>query len=175
MIIRLKDKKPQIEEGAYVSPFAYVAGDVRIRKGAFILPYASLRGDLNYIEVGENSNVQDNAVLHVTDELPVVIGKNVTIGHGAIVHGATVKDGALIGMGAIVLDGAVVEEGAIVAAGALVPPGKVVPAGTLVAGVPFKVIRQLSDEEKQAIIMNAEEYASLRELYREVEEGEADE
>ena len=169
MILKIEDKEPKIHEGAYVSKMAYISGDVRVDAGASVFPFVSARGDLNYIHVGEGSNVQDGCVLHVTDEHPVEIGKNVTVGHGAILHGCTIKDDALIGMGAIILDGAVVEEGAIVAAGALIPPRKVVPAGTLVVGAPFKVIRDLKDEEKKAIIENAKEYHKLRDIYAEAE------
>ncbi len=172
MIVKVGEKQPTIHETAYVSDMAFLSGDVRVDAGASVFPFVSARGDLNYIHIGEGSNVQDGSVLHVTDEYPVEIGKNVTVGHAAILHGCTVKDGALIGMGAVVLDGAVVEEGAIVAAGALVPPGKVVPAGTLAIGSPFKVVRDLSDEEKEAILKNAEEYQRLRDIYREAEKGE---
>ncbi|WP_449186777.1 gamma carbonic anhydrase family protein [Zhurongbacter thermophilus] len=172
MIVKVGDKQPSIHETAYVSEMAFLSGDVRVDAGASVFPFVSARGDLNYIHIGEGSNVQDGSVLHVTDEYPVEIGKNVTVGHGAILHGCTVKDGALIGMGAIVLDGAIVEEGAIVAAGALVPPGKVVPAGALAIGSPFKVVRDLSDEEKEAILKNAEEYQRLRDIYKEAEKGE---
>jgi carbonic anhydrase/acetyltransferase-like protein (isoleucine patch superfamily) len=172
VIVKVGDKQPSIHETAYVSEMAFLSGDVRVDAGASVFPFVSARGDLNYIHIGEGSNVQDGSVLHVTDEYPVEIGKNVTVGHGAILHGCTVKDGALIGMGAIVLDGAIVEEGAIVAAGALVPPGKVVPAGALAIGSPFKVVRDLSDEEKEAILKNAEEYQRLRDIYKEAEKGE---
>ncbi len=172
MIVKVGDKKPQIDPTAYVSEMAFLSGDVRVDAGASVFPFVAARGDLNYIHIGEGSNVQDGSVLHVTEEYPVEIGKNVTVGHGAILHGCTIKDGALIGMGAIVLDGAVVEEGAIVAAGALVPPGKVVPAGALAIGSPFKIVRELTDEEKQAILNNADEYKRLRDIYKEAEKGE---
>jgi len=172
VIVKIGDKKPTIHESAYVSEMAFLSGDVRVDEGASVFPFVSARGDLNYIHIGKGSNVQDGSVLHVTEEYPVEIGENVTVGHAAILHGCTVKDGALIGMGAIVLDGAVVEEGAIVAAGALVPPGKVVPAGTLAIGAPFKVVRELSEEEKEAILKNAEEYQRLRDIYKEATGGE---
>src|SRR5207247_2805149 len=107
-----------------------------------------LRGDQdNYVQLGKNSNVQDNSVLHVTPQHPCVVGDNVTIGHRAVVHACTVMSNSRIGIGAVVLNGAVVEEGAQVGAGALVPPGKIVPAGWLVLGVPAEPVRQMTPDE----------------------------
>jgi len=126
---------------------------------------AILRGDVNYIEVGENTNIQDNCVVHVDSKFPTIIGKNVTIGHGAIVHGCTISDNVLIGMGSIILDGAYIEENVIIGAGALVPPGKRIPKNSLVVGSPGKVVRQLSDEEIEKLQISANNYVNLSKEY----------
>ncbi|SFE55668.1 gamma carbonic anhydrase family protein [Alteribacillus iranensis] len=162
MIRHLKGRIPSIHSETYVDESAQVMGDVRLAKDVSIWPTAVLRGDDgNYIEVGEGSNVQDGSICHVTNEDPVIIGKKVTIGHGVILHACTIEDYALVGMGATVLDGAVVETGAQVAAGALVPPGKRIPKGSLAVGVPAKVVRELTEEEKKETVENANEYIEL--------------
>ena len=118
------------------------------------------------ITIGENSNVQDGAILHVSESFPCVIGKNVTIGHRAIVHGCTVEDGALIGMGAIVLDGATIGAGSIVAAGAVVSPGMQVPPHHLVMGVPARVFGPLNERQMQMGQTAVSHYVERKEEYR---------
>lgn len=161
MIIAYKDYKPEIDSGVFVAEGAQVIGRVRIKAKASIWYNAVLRGDVDKIIIDEGSNVQDCAVFHVDKDCPCIIGKRVTIGHGAVIHGCTIKDGALIGMNATVLDGAVVEEGALIGANALVPEGKVIPAGMLAVGIPAKVLRPLTDEEKARIEAGVEEYIKL--------------
>ena len=117
---------------------SFIKGDVRIKNNVSIWPFAVLRGDLNYIEVGENSNIQDGCVLHVTDELPVVIGNYVTVGHNAVIHGCKICNNVLIGMGSIILDNAQISSGCIIAAGSVVLQGEIISANSLVAGVPGK-------------------------------------
>ncbi|HOV69165.1 MAG TPA: gamma carbonic anhydrase family protein [Clostridia bacterium] len=167
MIKSLKDKQPDIGEDVYISPLAFVAGDVKIGKGSSIWPGASLRADLANITIGEYSNIQDNASVHVNAGVGAVIGNNVTIGHNAVVHACTIADNCLIGMGAVVLDGAYIEENCIIGAGAVVPPGKRIPTGSLVVGVPGKIIRELGKEEKAGIVENAKVYAELARIYSE--------
>ena len=151
-------KKPRIDEQAVVADGAVVLGDVTIEKDVSIWYNAVIRGDVKSISIGEGTNIQDLAVLHVDADASLAIGKNVTIGHGAILHGCTIKDQALIGMGAIVLNGAVIGKGSMIAAGALVPQNTVVPDGALYMGNPSKFRRMLTEEELTANLKNAANY-----------------
>ena len=151
-------KKPRIDEQAVVADGAVVLGDVTIEKDVSIWYNAVIRGDANSIGIGEGTNIQDLAVLHVDADASLAIGKNVTIGHGAILHGCTIKDQALIGMGAIVLNGAVIGKGSMIAAGALVLQNTVVPDGALYMGNPAKLRRMLTEEELTANLKNAANY-----------------
>lgn len=154
-------------ETAFIHDMATVIGDVHIGEHSSVWPGAVLRGDLYYIRVGRYTNIQDGSILHVrTGQCPVMVGDYVTVGHNVILHGCTVKDGALIGMGAIVLDDAVIEEQALVAAGAVVQPGQVVPPRMLVAGIPAKVKRELTDEEIGQMQAAWKNYLELKEIYR---------
>lgn len=163
-ILPYKGVMPVIHESVFLAEGACVIGDVVLGEGCSVWFNAVIRGDVHTIRIGEGTNVQDGCVLHVTNGThPLVIGRNVTIGHGAIVHGATVEDGCLIGMGARVLDGSVIGAGSLVAAGAVVLEGFKVPPGSLVAGVPAKVRRSLTAEERAQIersAMNYREYSS---------------
>ena len=132
---------PKIDENAFVAPQVFLAGDVRVAKYASLWPGVVARGDVNYISVGECSNVQDLVCLHVADENPCIIGDYVTIGHGAVVHGCEIEDHVLIGMNATVLTGAKIGRGSIIAAGALVKENAVIPPNSLVVGVPGKIVR----------------------------------
>ena len=128
--------------------------------------HTAARGDVNWIKIGDGTNVQDGTILHVTHErFPLAIGKGVTIGHSAMVHGCTVEDHALIGIGARVLDGAVIESFAQVGAGAVVAPGTRVPSGQLVMGVPARVKRPLTDEEKNTILDIRDRYIVMKDEY----------
>ena len=140
---------------------ALIIGDVRLKPKVNIWPNAVIRGDLNYIQIGEKTNVQDGCVIHVTEELPVVIGKNVTIGHNAVVHGCTVEDNVLIGMGAVVLDGSRIGQGSIIAAGSVVLENQNIPEYSLVAGVPGKIIKKLSPQQAVKLAEHAESYFEL--------------
>ena len=148
-----------IAEWVYIAEGARIVGDVTIGEDSSVWYNAVIRGDSNSIVIGENTNVQDNAVLHTSHDHGITIGDNVTIGHGAIVHGCAIGNNVLIGMGAIVLDGAIVEDNCIIGAGALVTQNKVMPTGSLVLGNPAKVVREISEEEKNAILENADEYS----------------
>ena len=160
-------KEPKIHEAAAAAKGAVVLGDVTVGAGSSIWYNAVVRGDTNRIVIGERTNVQDNAVLHVGHEHPLIIGNDVTVGHGAILHGCTIEDGVLIGMGAIVMDGAVIGAGSIVAAGALVTQNKIIPEGSLMMGNPAKFRRELTEEEKQANLQNAAYYVrEIKEIIR---------
>ena len=141
-------QSPIVHPSAWLAPGSVIIGDVDIGEDASVWYGAVLRGDINSIRIGARTNVQDQCVIHVTrDEYSVSIGDEVTVGHRAVVHGSTVESGALVGLGAVVLDGARVGRNAWVAAGALVPPGMSIDPETLVAGVPAKVVRRLSEDE----------------------------
>lgn len=163
---------PRKGADVFIAPSANVLGDVRIGSKSSIWYGAVLRGDVNGIEVGSNTNIQDNAVVHVAKHSidgkpkPTIIGSNVTIGHCATVHACTIGDNCLIGMGATVLDGAKVESGSIVAAGAVVSPRTVIPSGQVWAGSPAKFLRSLEPEEADFISKSATNYAHLADVHR---------
>ncbi len=158
--------EPKVAGTAWVHSAATVIGDVTLGAHVSVWPGAVLRGDRDAIVVGDESNVQDGAVLHCDPGLPCTIGRRVTIGHRAVVHGATVEDGALIGTGAIVLNGAVIGAGALVAAGAVVGEGKQIPANALVMGVPGRVMGELSEEQRARVAKGYETYVKLKESHR---------
>ncbi|MBW8763410.1 MAG: gamma carbonic anhydrase family protein [Microbacterium sp.] len=157
-VLTLPNRVPSIAADAFVAEGARIVGDVSVADGASVWYNAVLRGDSAGITIGAGSNVQDNASVHVDAEHPVVVGEKVSIGHNAVVHGCTIGDGSLIGMGSVVLSGAVVGAGCLVAGGAVVLGGTEIPDGSLVAGVPAKVRRTLSDEERAGLIANADIY-----------------
>jgi carbonic anhydrase/acetyltransferase-like protein (isoleucine patch superfamily) len=151
-------KKPSLGQGVYIARGAAVLGDVTLGDFSSVWYHAVLRGDINRILVGHHSNVQDNAVLHLADDLACIVGSYVTIGHSAIVHACTVGDECLVGMGSTILDGAVIGDQSIVGANALVTQGFQVPPGSLVLGSPAKIVRQLSQEERSTIKAWADKY-----------------
>ena len=164
MILSFGGKTPRDEGAVFVAANATVLGDVTLGKGTNIWYGAVLRGDEGTLVLGENCNVQDNAVLHCDPGGQVLLGKNVTVGHCALAHGCTVGDNTLIGMGAIVLDDAVVESNTIVAAGSVVTKGTVVESGWVYAGTPAKKMKQLGEEllkgEVERIVNAYSMYAS---------------
>lgn len=151
-------RSPNVGAGAYIASTAVVLGDVTLGAHSSVWYNAVLRGDINRIVVGEYSNVQDNAVLHLADDFPCIVGRYVTVGHSAIVHACTVEDECLIGMGATILDGAIIGAQSIVGANALVTQGMVVPPGSMVLGSPAKVVRPLKDAERESLKGWAEKY-----------------
>lgn len=158
-------ESPTVDDSAWVAPGVVVSGDVRLRAGASVWYNTVLRADAEYIEIGEDSNVQDGCVAHTEAGFPTIIGRRVSVGHRAVLHGCRVGDDSLIAMGAVVLNGAVVGDGSMVAAGAVVLEGCEIPPGSLVAGVPAKVRRPLTDEERHGLVHNAETYFELRDLH----------
>ncbi len=150
---------PQLAPGAWAAPSADLIGDVRLGERASIWFGAVIRADNTPIIVGAESNIQDGAVCHSDADFPLVIGARVTVGHQAILHGCTIADDCLIGMGARILNGATIAGECIVGAGALVTEGKTFPAGSLIVGVPARVIRPLTDPERQMLRLSAAHYA----------------
>lgn len=147
-IYSYKDTCPKLGKGVYIAPSSDLIGDLRCGDNVSLWFQTVARGDVNFIEIGENTNIQDLSLLHVTNDLPLIIGKNVTVGHKVTLHACTIGDNCLIGMDAVILDGALIGENSLVAAGSVVPPGKKFPAGSFIIGSPAIVKRQLSDEEK---------------------------
>ncbi len=164
-IITFKGKTPKLANSAHVFEGAHLIGDVTLGENVGVWFNSTLRADIEAIVIGDNTNIQDNTVIHTDEGQPTNIGNNVTVGHNAIIHAATIKDGALIGMGSIILNGAVVEENALVAAGCVVPPGKRIEANTLVVGNPAKTIKTLGEKEIENIKANKDHYVQLLQEY----------
>ncbi len=143
----LKDKTPVIGKDCFLAETATLIGDVTLGNNCSVWFNAVIRGDVHYIKIGNNTNIQDNAVIHATyKKSPTNIGNNVTIAHGAIVHGCTLKDNVMVGMNSVILDDAVVESNSIIAAGSVVTKGTVVESGSVYAGIPAKKIKEISKE-----------------------------
>jgi carbonic anhydrase/acetyltransferase-like protein (isoleucine patch superfamily) len=158
--------RPRVDPSAWLAPGAVVIGDVVIGPDSSVWFGAVVRGDVHRIRIGARTNLQDHCVVHVTrDRFATEIGNEVTVGHRAVVHGCRVGDGALIGIGAIVLDGARVGDEALVGAGELVGPGMEIPAGVLALGVPARVVRTLSADERAQQRTRAAEYVETVRLY----------
>ncbi len=166
-IERYEGSTPQIDPTAYIAASADLIGRVSVAEEGSVWYNATVRGDINEIVIGPRSNVQDNAVLHVSEDLGTYLGEWVTVGHSAILHACTVKDEVLVGMGAIVLDGVVIGERSIIGAGALVTGGTIIPPGSLVIGSPAKVVRTLSLDEQAKVKVWAEKYVAQTAKYRE--------
>lgn len=168
-----RDRFPTLGERAWVDESARVIGDVVLGQDASVWPFTVIRGDVNFIRIGDRSNIQDGSVVHVSHDGPHAklggfatrIGSDVTIGHKAIIHACTIEDAVLIGMGATVLDGAVVRKHAFIGAGALVSPGKIVGEGELWLGNPARKARMLSDAEIDALYYSAKHYVRLKDEY----------
>lgn len=168
MIVSFLGKTPQVDPSAYVHTSVQIIGDVTVGPQSSLWPYAVVRGDVHYIRIGARTNVQDVVVIHVTTgRWPTIVGDDVTIGHRAVLHGCRVGDRCLIGIGAIILDGAEIGDDCIIGAGALVTPGTRIPPGHLVLGVPGRIVRPLTEAEKQANLESAAHYVAHATRYRE--------
>ena len=165
-IYRLGEHSPQLQEGVWIADNATVIGDVHLGPNVNVWFGAILRGDNDPITIGENTNVQDAAVLHTDDGVPLDIGRDVTIGHKAMLHGCTIGAGSLIGMGATVLNGARIGRGCLIGAGALITEGKEIPDGSLVMGAPGKVVRLLDDAARAKLLQSAENYRANAARFR---------
>lgn len=161
MIKSFKDKHPIIDKSCFIAETANIVGDVTIGANSNIWYNVVIRADMDCVKIGENTNIQDNAVVHNNTDMPTIIGDNVTVGHSAIVHACTVGNNTLIGMGAIVLDNAEIGDETIIGAGSLIAQGKKIPSGVLALGSPAKVIRELTEEEKEGLRESAKNYVKL--------------
>lgn len=155
-----------IHPDSFVHPLAFVCGDVTLGARVSVWPGAVIRGDSDAIELGERSNVQDGAVLHTDPGIPMRIGARVAIGHRAVVHGATIGSDVLVGMGAVLLNRCVIGSGSIIGAGAVVREGQEVPPNSLVVGVPGRVLRETTAEERARIASTVQAYLALQERHR---------
>ena len=168
MLRSYRGTHPKVATSAYVDASAHIIGDVTIGERASIWPNVTARGDVNVIHIGDDSNIQDNSVLHCDAGLyPLEIGKRVTVGHLAMLHGCTIEDDCLIGIGAVVLNGAKIGRGSVIAAGAVVPENAVIPAESMVMGIPAKVKRPLTPEERERFRLNAMHYVEAARIYKE--------
>lgn len=160
------DRRPELGADSYIAPGAFLSGAVTLGARANIWPGASLRGDIAPIVIGEESNVQDCAVIHVATDRGATVGRRVTIGHGAVVHACTIGDECLVGMGAIILDGAVIGARSLIGAHATVLMGTEIPPGSMVVGSPARVVRQLTKEEQESLGSWADHYLVLAREYK---------
>jgi len=168
MIRAYRGKVPAIAPSAYVDASAQVIGDVTVGERSSLWPNVAARGDVHFIRIGEETNIQDNSVLHCdAPDFPLTIGNRVTVGHMVVLHGCTVEDDALIGIGAVVLNGARIGKGSVVAAGALVPEAMQVPPGVMVMGVPARIRREVTAEEQERFRLNCQHYVEACRAYRE--------
>ncbi len=176
-ILSYRGISPKIDESAFIAPNAIISGDTIIGKNSSIWYGCVVRGDVSYVRIGDNTNIQDNSVIHVTRPnhvanktgeagAPAIIGSNVTVGHSAIIHACIIEDNAFVGMGSVIMDLARVEEYSMLAAGAVLTPGKVVKKGQLWVGNPAKYFRDLTDAEKAYIMVSANNYAELAAEYK---------
>lgn len=166
-IIPFAGAAPRIHPTVFIAPGARIVGDVEIGELSSIWFNVVIRGDVHYVRIGRRTNVQDLAMLHVTHKkFALNVADDVTIGHSAVLHGCTIEDRVLIGMGAKVLDNSIVGEESLIAAGTVVREGFRVPPGSLVAGVPGRVVRELTSDERTAVAQGAINYESYVERYR---------
>ncbi|RFA11608.1 gamma carbonic anhydrase family protein [Subtercola boreus] len=165
-ILPLDGGTPVVDDSAFIAPTALLIGDVAVAASASVFYGAVVRGDTAHISLGEGSNLQDNVVVHADPGSPVTIGADVSVGHGAVLHGCTIGDRSLVGMNATVLNGAQIGDDCLIAAGALILENTVIPSGSLVAGMPGKVRRELTDAERASVKDNAVRYRETAARHR---------
>ncbi|MFZ6726104.1 gamma carbonic anhydrase family protein [Undibacterium sp. MH2W] len=165
-IYQLGDIAPDIDPSAYITDTANIIGKVKIEAKASIWFDATIRGDNELITISENSNVQEGCILHTDPGFPLVVGKNVTIGHQAMLHGCTIGEGSLIGIQAVILNGAKIGKNCLVGAGALVTEGKEFPDNSLIIGSPAKAVRTLTEQDLRGMHLNTDNYAYRGQLYK---------
>lgn len=166
MIYPYKDKTPKIASSAFIADYVTITGDVTIGEYSSIWFNTVIRGDVSPTIIGDRVNVQDLCMLHQSPKYPLILEDDVTVGHQVTLHSCTIRKNALIGMGSIILDGAEVGEGAFIGAGSLVPQGKIIPPNTLAFGRPAKVVRELTEEDKQDMARIRREYVEKGQFYK---------
>lgn len=165
-IYQLGEHAPEIDASSFVADSATLVGKVSLHANTSVWFGATLRGDNERITIGENSNVQEGTVMHTDMGYPLIVGKNVTIGHQAMLHGCTIGDGALIGIQAVILNGAKIGAGSLVGAGALVTEGKEFPENSLIIGSPAKAVRTLTAEDTARLLASADSYVQRGQLFK---------
>jgi len=166
VIIPYNDTYPETDQAEFIAPNTTIIGNVRLMPGSSIWFGTVLRADISSITIGRDSNVQDNAVIHISKDIPTIIGDCVTVGHSAVLHSCVIENNCLIGMNATILDRAVIGADSIVAAGSVVPAGKTFPPKSMIMGIPAKVVRPLRDDEIAGIAENAQNYRTYATQYR---------
>ncbi len=165
MVKSFLEKSPETEDAAFVAENAVVIGNAVLKSGSSVWFGAVVRADSERIEIGMNSNIQDNCTVHCSKGFPTVIGDNVTVGHNAVVHGCSIDDNCLIGMNSTIMNGAKIGKNCVVGAGALVTENKVFPDNSLIIGVPARAVKTISESDARLILDNAEEYRNAAEIY----------
>ena len=166
MIYSLGERRLETRGDYYIADNATVIGSVVLGHNASIWFNAVVRADNDVITIGENSNIQDGSVLHTDHGMPLLIGRNVTVGHKVMLHGCTIGDGSLIGINAVILNGAIIGRGCVIGANALIPEGKVIPDGSLVMGSPGKVVKEVSEAQRAILEMSALHYVENLKRYK---------
>lgn len=166
MIYSLGERRLETRGDYYIADNATVIGSVVLEHNASIWFNVVVRADNDVITIGENSNIQDGSVLHTDHGMPLLIGRNVTVGHKVMLHGCTIGDGSLIGINAVILNGAIIGRGCVIGANALIPEGKVIPDGSLVMGSPGKVVKEVSDAQRAILEMSALHYVENFKRYK---------
>ena len=161
MIKTLNNKIPRIHESCFIVEQCLISGNVIMGEKSNVWFYAVMRADVNKITIGKYTNIQDGAIIHVSEKYPTIIGDYVTVGHGAKLHGCIVHDNALVGIGSVILDGAEIGKGAFIAAGTVIPPNKKIPENVVVVGNPCKIIREVSEEERASVLDGCKKYAEI--------------
>jgi carbonic anhydrase/acetyltransferase-like protein (isoleucine patch superfamily) len=167
MIKKFRGKTPIIPKSCYISESVDIIGDVTLGQEINIWFGTVIRGDMNYVKIGNRTNIQDNSTVHVTTNIaPTIIGSGVTIGHNAIIHGCTIGDNCLIGMGSIIMDEAIIGEGSLIGAGAVVTPNMIIPPKSLVVGLPAKIVRLVNEAETKEILDRSQHYIDFANEYK---------
>jgi carbonic anhydrase/acetyltransferase-like protein (isoleucine patch superfamily) len=164
MLIKFKDKVPQIDQSVYIAEGTKIIGDVTIGAEASVWFNCVLRGDIDYIQIGQRTNIQDGTIIHLDHGFPCIVGDDITIGHRTIIHGCAIGNGAMISMGATILTGARIGKNAIVGAGAVILEGQEIPQGCVAVGIPARIKREVTEVDINRISKGKDEYIRLAKL-----------